>query len=313
MSRAGAAERLARLLAIVPWVASHDGPTVAEVCERFGVSERDLLADLDLLFLCGVHPFTPDSLIEVDVADGRVWIRFADWFRRPLRLTGPEGLALLCAGSAALAIPGADPDGALAGALAKLRALLGLPSEEAVDVELASVPPTVLDGVRRAVSEGRRLELEYYSFGADRVGTRVVQPWRVFNADSEWYLSAWCEQAAGERLFRLDRVRAFRVLDDAIDHPAPAGPAPEVFTPGPGTRRVVLDLSPAARWVAERYPNEGLEERGDGTWRVVLVAGERAWLERLLLRAGSAARVVSGAEGVAAAAAERVLQRYRAG
>ncbi|MST32331.1 WYL domain-containing protein, partial [Acidimicrobiaceae bacterium USS-CC1] len=122
MSRAPAPERLNRLLTIVPWVASNDGPTVQEVCARFNVEEAELLADLDLLFLCGVYPFTPDTLIEVDVADGRVWIRFADYFRRPLRLTPGEGLALVAAGEALLAVPGADPDGALAGALAKLGA-----------------------------------------------------------------------------------------------------------------------------------------------------------------------------------------------
>ncbi len=95
MSRPAAQDRLARLLAVVPWVAARDGPVIAEVCQRFQVTEQDLLDDLDLLFLCGVYPFTPDALIEVDVADGRVWIRFADYFRRPLRLTAPEGLALL--------------------------------------------------------------------------------------------------------------------------------------------------------------------------------------------------------------------------
>src|ERR1700722_4050825 len=118
--RAPAQERLGRLLAIVPWVVAHDGPEVAEVCRRFDVSEEDLLADLDLLFLCGVYPYTPDTLIDVDGAECRVWIRMADYFRRPLRLTPAEGLALVSAGSMLLAMPGADGDGALAGALAKL-------------------------------------------------------------------------------------------------------------------------------------------------------------------------------------------------
>ena len=120
MPRASAEDRLGRLLAIVPWVAAHDGPEVAEVCRRFGVREEELLEDLNLLFLCGIHPFTPDVLIDVDVADGRVWIRMADYFRRPLRLSPQEGLALVSAGTALLSVPGADPDGALATALAKL-------------------------------------------------------------------------------------------------------------------------------------------------------------------------------------------------
>ncbi|MHB8505721.1 MAG: WYL domain-containing protein, partial [Acidimicrobiales bacterium] len=202
MSRAPAGERLARLLTIVPWIASRDGPSVAEVCARFGVAEDELLADLDLLFLCGVYPFTPDSLIEVDVAGGRVWIRFADYFRRPLRLTPPEGLALLSAASALLAVPGADPDGALARAVAKLRAVLGVAEKGAVDVELAPVDEAVLGTLLASERRHRKVEIEYYSFGRDRTTPRVVHPRRVFNAVGVWYVTGWCELADGERLFR---------------------------------------------------------------------------------------------------------------
>ena len=67
MTRPSSAQRLARLLAVVPWVVAHDGPTVSEVCERFRISERELIADLNLLFMCGVYPYTPDALIEVDL------------------------------------------------------------------------------------------------------------------------------------------------------------------------------------------------------------------------------------------------------
>ena len=41
------------------------GPTVEEVCRRFGLAEAELIAELDLVWCCGVHPFTPDTLIEV--------------------------------------------------------------------------------------------------------------------------------------------------------------------------------------------------------------------------------------------------------
>lgn len=46
-------DRLRRMLALVPWVAAHDGPAVEEVCMRFGCTERELVEDLGLLFLCG--------------------------------------------------------------------------------------------------------------------------------------------------------------------------------------------------------------------------------------------------------------------
>jgi proteasome accessory factor C len=310
VSRPGAQDRLARLLSVVPWVAARDGPTVAEVCRRFGVTEQDLLDDLDLLFLCGVYPFTPDSLIEVDIADGRVWIRFAEYFRRPLRLTPPEGLALLGAGSALLAVPGADPDGALARALDKLASVLGVAADDSVAVELGPATPEILDLLQRAAAEHRRLELDYYSFGRDSSGTRLVEPWQVFNARGKWYLNGFCRAAGGARLFRVDRVSRATMLDDTFVPPATL-PDRQTFHPDAGGQTIVLDLAPEARWIAEQYPNRGVTEHPDGALRVTLPVSERAWLERLLLRAGPRATVVEGDGAVASAAAARILARYR--
>ena len=311
MKKAPAGERLARLLAVVPWVASHDGPTVAEVCERFAVSEEELLADLGLLFLCGVYPYTPDTLIEVDVADGRVWIRMADYFRRPLRLTPAEGLALVASGAALEGVPGADPDGALARALAKLETVLGVGAGDTVDVDLGPVSAPVLDTVRRGAEAARKVEIEYYSFGRDGHSVRTVQPWRVFNQSGEWYLSGWCEQATGERLFRVDRITKAALLDAGFDRPGGAGGPPAVYQPEPDAPRWVLDLDPPAQWVAERYPNELVEARPDARLRVTLRSAQPAWVERLLLRAGPHATVVEGDAAVAVRAAQRLLARYR--
>lgn len=298
------------MLAIVPWVAANDGPEVAEVCRRFNLTERELLADLELLFLCGVHPFTPDTLIDVDVAGGRVWIRFADWFRRPLRLTAPEGLALVSASATLLAVPGSDPEGSLRRAVAKLETVLGVAVDDAVEVQLAPVAASILDAVRAAQDRRRKVEIDYYSFGRDGHSTRVVQPWRVFNALGQWYLEGWCEQAVGHRLFRVDRISGARLLEEVAPDPPPGAGPPAVFQPGPDDPLVVLDLRAPARWIAEQYPNEGVERRGDGTLRVTLRSAGLAWLERLLLRAGPNATVVEGDPRVGPAAARRILARY---
>ena len=311
MARTSADERLRRLLALVPWVVAADGPTVEEVCARFGLAEDELIAELDLVFLCGVHPFTPDSLMDVVVEEGRVWIRYADWFRRPLRLTPEEGLALVAAGSALMAVPGADPEGPLARGLAKLAGVLGVDPSDAVEVSFGAAPAGVLDSLRTAAADRRQVEIDYYVYGRDERTRRVVDPWAVYAAEGEWYLQGWCHLALAERRFRVDRVRAVAVLDSPIDHePDSAGPALSVFDPSPDDPRVVLDLEPRARWVAEQYPAESVEERPGGRVRVTLVVTEQAWLERLLLRAGPDAAVVEGPAGVRAAAARRILARY---
>jgi proteasome accessory factor C len=308
-----AEDRLGRQQAIVPWVAAHDGPEVAEVCRRFGVGEKELLEDLELLFMCGIHPFTPDVLIDVDVAEGRVWIRMADYFRRPLRLSPQEGLALLSAGSVLLSVPGADADGALATALSKLEMVLGVGADEGgLEVELARVTPTVLHAVRQATAAGRKIDLDYYSFGRDGHSTRVVQPWRVFNASGQWYLAGWCELARGERLFRVDRITRAEITDSTFDPPpGPPSGATDVYHPSPEDSRIVLDLDPPAHWIAEQYPNDGVEVRPHMVLRVALRTSQLAWLERLLLRAGPNARMVEGDPTITTRAAARILGRYR--
>jgi proteasome accessory factor C len=310
MPRPSADARLRRLLALVPWVVAHDGPSLEEVCTRFGLTQDELVAELDLLFLCGVHPFTPDSLIDVLVADGRVWIHYADYLERPLRLTPEEGLALVAAGTALLAVPGADAGGPLARGLAKLAAVLGVDPGEALDVDLGSAPEAVLETLRDAISARRQVEIDYYAYGRDERTRRVVDPHAVFAAEGEWYLSAYCHLARAPRRFRVDRVRAIVPLDRQLDHEQ-AAPARTVFEPSPSDPRVVLDIAPAARWVCERYPVEECTELDGGRVRVTLAVSERAWLERLLLRLGPAATVVEGGEGVVAAAATRLLARYR--
>lgn len=311
MSPMPAEHRLARILAIVPWVAAANGPTIAEVCSRFGLTEAELMADLDLLLFCGVYPFTPDTLIEVDVDDGRVWLRFADYFRRPLRLTPPEALALLAAGAALLAVPGppGNAEGSLGRALEKLEEVLGVSRDEALDVTLGPAEPGVLDAVRRAVSGHRKLAIDYYSFGRDGRSQRTVQPWRVFHRAGQWYLQGWCEQAKGERLFRVDRIVSADVLPDPSPDPPPG--TAEVYHPDASDPLVVLDLDPAAGWVTERYPHEGVETLPDGRIRVRLRSSQRAWLERLLLTLGGEATLVEGDPLVRAGAARRILERYQ--
>jgi proteasome accessory factor C len=308
-----AGSRLRRVLALVPWIAEHPGAAVTDIARRFGVSEEELEHDLEFLPLCGLPPYTPDRLIEVEIVDGHVWIRFAEYFDRPLRLSAEEGLALLAAGRALLAVPGSDEHGALATALDKLARALG--ASEGLAVEVGEPPH--LDALRRATDASERVEIDYYSFGRDVTTTRQVDPRSVFHAFGHWYAAAYCHLAADDRLFRLDRIRAVRPTGRHFQPPLPDDRGGQlrktVYHPRAEDPRVTLELAPEAAWVVESYPTEEAEQRPDGSWRLVLAVSERAWLERLVLQLGPAARVVAPAElqGIGAEAAGRLLTRYR--
>jgi proteasome accessory factor C len=298
------------MLAMVPWILTHPGITIHELAERFDVAESEVEADLELLPMCGLPPYTADRLIDVWVSDdGSVEIRLAEYFERPLRLTPSEGIALLAAGRALLAVPGSDPAGPLATALDKLEAALGARGTLTIDVAATDQ----LNRLGQATIGGKQLELDYYSSARDDMTTRVVDPLRLFHALGAWYLAAYCHSADAERLFRVDRIRAVRETGSPAErHPVPAEEqlADLVYRPEPTDPRVQLRLAPEAAWVAESLPTEEARPRRDGGWDVVLAVSGPAFLERLLLRLGPAATVVGGADETRSNVARRILRRY---
>lgn len=313
MSSETSADRLQRLLAMVPWIAANDGPTVGEVCARFDLTPDRLAADLEVMWLVGVPPYTPDALIDVVQEGDRVWIHYADVFAAPQRLTPDQAVALLTAGASVLALPGADADGALGRGVAKLAAVLGVDAAQVLDVDLGGAQVEVLEVLRQGVREHRRVHLDYYSFGRDERSERDVDPYVVHAQDGALYVLGHCHQAAGERRFRVDRIAAAVLLDDTFEprrEPAVAG----VFVPDEDDPRVVLRLGPAARWVAEAHPVEDQVEEADGRVCVTLAVAAEPWFERLLVSLGPDVEVVEAPDALRDAgrrAAARILARYR--
>lgn len=308
----GAAAKMQRLLAMVPWIAANDGPQVDEVCARFGLTPVELARDLEVMWLVGLPPYTPDALIDVVQEGDRVWIHFADLFNAPQRLTPEQAVALLTAGASVLALPGADPAGALGRGVAKLAAVLGVDAQQVLDVDLGGGGAEVLDVLRQGVAERRRVHLDYYSYGRDARTERDVDPYLVHAEDGSLYLLGHCHLAGGERRFRVDRIASASLLEATFtDREIPSERA--VFQPDAMDPRVVIDLDATAAWVTEAYPVESVDAQPDGRLRVTLAVAAEPWLARLLLGLGPQATIVEGREELASAgarAAARILARY---
>ena len=311
------APRLRRMLLMVPWLLESGGSTVAELAERFGVSEDDVIRDLNLVMCCGVPPYGAEHMITVMLDDdGSVLAWKGPFFNRPMRLTPTEGFAVLAAGRTLLAVPGADATGPLATALDKLEAALGSSAgggARSVDVDLEA--PPLLAVVREAAEERRRLAVAHYSAWRDEVTERTIDPLLVFSNDGRWYVSALDSRSGEIRHFRIDRFASVTPTGETFERPAeaPTAPPAQVFS-GADAVEVTLRLPASAAWVAEAYDPLEVEPLADGALRVRLrVAGER-WLERLLLRVGPDAVVEAPADlsGVGAGAARRLLERYGA-
>lgn len=306
-------ERLRRLLAMLPWLVERKTVRTADMAAHFGLSVNELVADLELAAMCGLPPYL-DEMIDLLIDDDEVTIGVPRLFTRPLRLTAPEGFALVVAARAAMALPGADPDGALARAVAKVSTALGVDPASTVEVDLGLDDNLGrrLAALRDAVTEGAVLRLRYWAASRDEVIEREIEPRDVFADRGHWYLRADDRVAEAERIFRVDRIEQHEPTGERFER-RPPSPPPAWFEGSADVEHVRLRVGAAARWVAERYPAIEVVELDGGRQEIVLPVVSERWLARLLLRLGPDGEVVEPERwrSLGAATAARVLRRYQ--
>ena len=310
------ADRLTRLLALVPYVVSRDTVSVSEAAEAFGVTERQLRDDLNLLWCLELRSPDPYCPIDLSYEGGEITVSEAESISRPLRLRADEAAALLVALRMLAELPGAAERDALTRLIAKLEAAAGEGASAARQLSVEVDRRTGALGVaQEALREGRRLRLTYYVAGRDENTGRDVDPMRVLVVDGRSYLEGWCRRAEGVRLFRMDQIVEIEVLEVAARVPAEARGRDldeGLFQASANDMAVTLELSEGGRWVADQYPCERVEELGEGRLRVVLRTSDARWVRSLALRLGDQGRVVAPVElaGRVREEAERALALY---
>lgn len=303
------ASHLTRILALIPWVIAHPGSSVEEVCERFGYSSsRELLRDLDLVFVCGLPGYGPGDLMVAYVEEDQVIVDMADYFAAAPNLTAAESLALLAAGMTVLAAgQGSDH---LNSAVEKLgRALL--PDADQMLIVDMDAEPELAASLREAASEGRVVEIEYTGLASGQHTVREIEPWIVYASMGNWYVSGHCRLAAGGRVFRLDRIKRATPLDETFRVPDPRPEPPTGYISTEDDVVATIELGRGALWVLEYYRVEVVER--DANRAVVRFSTyEPMVAAQLLLRLGPSATLIEGPEVATALTTLRtsILRRY---
>ena len=300
---ANAIDQTRRMLSLVTYLKDRPGARVDEVARAFGISDDELISDLNVLPMCGTS-FRGGDLLEIDTDGEHIWWRNADALgsdtAQPLRLAADEATALLVAARAVATLPGlreSDRD-ALQRATAKLESAAGenAGASSRLSVTFESESGVFAD-VDRAIAERRRLWLRYYSPARDELTEREVDPIRLF-AVGHTYVEAWCRLSEARRTFRLDRIAEIRLLDERADPPPvePRDLSAGLVQPAAEDPEVVVEVGPGGRWVAEYYPYDSAEELPDGGLRITLRTPDPASLRRLALRLGRDGRITEPTE-----------------
>jgi proteasome accessory factor C len=254
-----------RLLHLVRLLEKHGEMPLADVATELGVSEDELAEDVRLLSTCGVPPYSPADLFEIEIDDGRVRLG-RGLLRLPrFQLTAEEVAGLRLAARIAEA-EGWGESRALKRALTKLEDAL-VPEERergrklARRLAFAGVAPDQarkLEVIERAMREGRAVEIVYFTEWSETVSKRVVRPYAVVTAPGGRYLVGHDSKRNDVITFRVDHVVRLRLTAERFTKPADFDPTPYVDWKSPAHRGVpaVLRFDPSAAPLArDSFPD----------------------------------------------------------
>ncbi|MFI2644889.1 helix-turn-helix transcriptional regulator [Streptomyces sp. NPDC018610] len=207
-----------RLLSILLLLQTRGRVPARELAERLEVSVRTVYRDVEALSAAGVPVYAERGR--------HGGIELLAGFRTDVTgLTADESRALFV-----LAAEGAHAalglDAALGSALRKVMAALPAPHRPAAEAagrrilvdatRWKSAPhrPVDLAVLQDAVFADRRLRLRYRHSGDNESRTYTVDPYGLVAKAGVWYLVA--DRRGSPRLFRADRVRSARLLEDAV-------------------------------------------------------------------------------------------------
>jgi proteasome accessory factor C len=213
-----ARDRLAFLLALVPYLIDHERVTVAAVAEHFRMPAEQIREAVRLIAVSGI-PGETAQYQHGDLFD-IAWDDFEDNDQIVLthlvaiddtpRFSGREAAALIAGLQYLSALPENADRTAMATLADKLsRGASAHPSPLAVE---GGEPDELLALLRTALTRGVQVEFDYSGASGARARRRV-DPLRIESMDADWYLRGWCHLREGVRTFRLDRISALTVTD----------------------------------------------------------------------------------------------------
>ncbi|WP_327318021.1 helix-turn-helix transcriptional regulator [Streptomyces sp. NBC_01235] len=207
-----------RLLSVLLLLQTRGRVPAHELAERLEVSVRTIYRDVEALSASGVPVYAERGR--------HGGIELLAGFRTDVTgLTADESRALFILAAqgthAALGL-----DAALGSALRKVMAALPAPHRPAAEATARRIlvdatrwkggprQPVDLEALQDAVFADRRLRLRYRHSDEREPRTYTVDPYGLVSKAGVWYLVA--DRRARPRLFRADRVRTAKVLDDPV-------------------------------------------------------------------------------------------------
>lgn len=204
--------KIDRLLGILNVLANTDRTTVQELAERFEVSKRTIFRDLDTLNQSGV-PIVTYSGIGGGVA-------VIEGYKLKSNILSKNDIKNVF--TALNGLMSVDESTDLTNLIAKLipEETSTVFSESDYVIDLSSwfqdsIIQEKVSLLHKAIKNHNCIYLEYISKRSR--SSRVIQPHKLVFKQSYWYLYAFCEDSQKFRLFKVNRIVDFKIMDASFN------------------------------------------------------------------------------------------------
>jgi proteasome accessory factor C len=315
-----AQDKLAFLLALVPYLMDHDRISVGEAAEHFGLTREQIREAVKLIAVSGV-PGETSQYQHGDLFD-IAWDEFEENDQIVLtnlvaiddspRFSAREAAALIAGLQYLSALPENADREVIGSLMARLaRGSSGEPSQVAV---AGSDADETLALIRKAVASGTQVEFDYLSSRGDHERRRV-DPLRIESVDQDWYLRGWCHLREAVRTFRLDRMSSIASTAEPITfRPADVSLPEKLFEGSDDDLTVEIEVPTSALPLVADYIPDGADLDDDGGFvRTTVRVAHYHGLKRLVAGLSGVLTVVGPEEARRAVAdwAAAGAARYR--
>lgn len=201
--------KIERLLGILSILANTEKITVQELANRFEVSKRTILRDLDTLNCAGI------PIVSYPGNGGGVAI--VPSYKVNKKVLSKGDTEKIFTGLSAL--KSIDSDSSITSLIARLvpekETAVFSQSDYVIDLSSwfsDSIVSKKVYKLHRAICERRLVRLEYISRNSRLV--RIVEPHKLVFKQSNWYVYAFCRNRNAFRLFKVSRIVDYEIMEE---------------------------------------------------------------------------------------------------
>lgn len=283
--------KIDRLIGILSILLQSDKVTAPYLAEKFEVSRRTIIRDIDTLCRAGIPIVTSQG------TGGGISIMSGYKIDRAL-LTSADMQAILAGLRSLDSVSGTNKYRQLMDKLAVENSPF-LPSNNHIMIDLSSWHKSTLapkiELIQSAVETGCKISFQYYAPSGE--SSRTIEPYLLIFQWSSWYVWGYCGERQDYRMFKLNRLTELKCTDEKFDKRQALVPNFSEWKDTGESVKVKARLAQSEKWrIIEEFGMESFEEQPDGSLMLEFEFWEENSALRCMLSFGSSAEILEPQE-----------------